>query len=94
MLKRVPLTVMKIDRSLVRCLPGDGDEGAILRAVIETGHALGLTVVAEGIETEEQLSFLTASGCDEGQGFLFSHPLPAAHLQPLEGWATPTERAA
>jgi EAL domain-containing protein (putative c-di-GMP-specific phosphodiesterase class I) len=88
------LTAMKIDRSLVRCLPGEGDEGAILRAVVETGHALGLTVVAEGIETEEQLSFLTAIGCDEGQGFLFSHPLPAANLFPLAGWATPDERAA
>jgi EAL domain-containing protein (putative c-di-GMP-specific phosphodiesterase class I) len=94
MLKRAPLTALKIDRSLVRCLPGEGDEGAILRAVVETGHALGLTVVAEGIETEEQLSFLTAIGCDEGQGFLFSHPLPAANLFPLAGWATPEERAA
>jgi EAL domain-containing protein (putative c-di-GMP-specific phosphodiesterase class I) len=94
MLRRVPLTAMKIDRTLIRCLPGQGDEGAILRAVVETGHALGLTVVAEGIETEEQLSFLTASGCDEGQGFLFSHPMPAANLHPLDGWATAEERAA
>jgi EAL domain-containing protein (putative c-di-GMP-specific phosphodiesterase class I) len=94
MLKRAPLTTMKIDRSLIRCLPGDGDAGVILRAVVETGHALGLTVLAEGIETEEQLSFLSATGCDEGQGFLFSHPLPAAHLFPLAGWATPEDRAA
>jgi EAL domain-containing protein (putative c-di-GMP-specific phosphodiesterase class I) len=80
MLKRLPLTVMKLDRSLVRGLPGDGEEGAIARAVVETGHALGLTVVAEGIETDEQLQFLSAIGCDEAQGYLFAHPLPATQL--------------
>ncbi len=92
MLKRVPLTTLKIDRSLIRCLPGDGDEGAILQAMVDTGRALGLTVVGEGIETEEQLSFLSACGCDEGQGFLFSHPLPAGHLFPIAGWAASDDR--
>lgn len=81
MLKRLPLTVMKLDRSLVRDLPADREDAAIVRAVIQTGHALGLFVVAEGIETEAQRAFLSAIGCDEGQGFLFSHPVPAPQLQ-------------
>ncbi len=76
MLKRLPLTVMKLDRSLVRDLPGDREDAAIVRAVVQTGHALGLFVVAEGIETEQQRAFLSGIGCDEGQGYLFSHPVP------------------
>jgi len=79
-LKRLPLTAMKLDGSLVRDLPGEREDAAIVRAVIATGHALGLTVVAEGIETEAQRAFLSASGCDEGQGFLFSQPLPAEEV--------------
>lgn len=81
MLKRLPLTVMKLDRSLVRDLPHDREDAAIVRAVIQTGHALGLGVVAEGIETEAQRAFLSGSGCDEGQGYLFSHPLPEVDLR-------------
>ncbi len=81
MLKRLPLTVMKLDRSLVRDLPAEREDATIVRAVIETGHALGLTVVAEGIETEAQRAFLSASGCDEGQGFLFAAPVPAERIR-------------
>lgn len=81
MLKRLPLTVMKLDRSLIRELPDDREDAAIVRAVIATGHALDLCVVAEGIETERQRAFLSGSGCDEGQGYLFSHPLPVAELR-------------
>jgi EAL domain-containing protein (putative c-di-GMP-specific phosphodiesterase class I) len=80
-LKRLPLTAMKLDRSLIRGLPGDREDAAIVRAVVETGHALGLLVVAEGIETEEQRAFLSGIGCDEGQGYLFGHPLPPASLE-------------
>lgn len=79
-LKRLPLTVMKLDRSLIRTLPDDTEEAALVQAVVAAGHALGLTVVAEGIETETQRAFLAGIGCDEGQGFLFSHPQPAAAL--------------
>ncbi len=79
-LKRLPLTVMKLDRSLVRDLPADREDAAIVRAVIATGHALGLTVVAEGIESEAQRAFLAGSGCDEGQGYLFSQPVPPERL--------------
>ena len=81
MLKRLPLTVMKLDRSLVRDLPSNREDAAIVRAVIGTGHAMRLVVVAEGIETEAQRAFLSGIGCDEGQGYLFSHPLPADQLR-------------
>ena len=81
MLKRLPLTVMKLDRSLIRELPFNREDAAIVRAVIGTGHAMRLTVVAEGIETEAQRAFLSGIGCDEGQGYLFSYPLPAAQLR-------------
>jgi len=80
-LKRLPLTAMKLDRSLIRELPEDREDAAIVRAVIEAGHALGLTVVAEGIETEAQQEFLSAIGCDHAQGYLFSHPLPSERLR-------------
>ncbi len=75
MLKRLPLTTIKLDRSLVRDLPFDRDDAAIVRASIDTAHALGLTVVAEGIETEPQRAFLSGCGCDEGQGYLFGRPV-------------------
>ncbi len=81
MLKRLPLTAMKLDRSLVRDLPFNREDAAIVRAVIGTGHAMRLVVVAEGIETEAQRAFLSGIGCDEGQGYLFSHPLPADQLR-------------
>lgn len=82
MLKRLPLTSMKIDRSLVRDLPRDCEDGAIVRAVIDTARALGFTAVAEGIETEAQRAFLVGCGCPEGQGFLFGRPGPAEALRP------------
>jgi EAL domain-containing protein (putative c-di-GMP-specific phosphodiesterase class I) len=81
MLKRLPLTIMTIDRSLVRDLPLDLDDAAIVRAVIDTAHVLGLTVVAGGIETEAQRAMLSAYGCDEGQGSLFGQPVPAQGLR-------------
>jgi len=83
MLKRLPLTAMKLDRSLVRDLPDDREDVAIARAAVQTGHALGLLVAAKGIETEPQRAFLAAIGCDEGQGHLLARPLPAAQLRPL-----------
>jgi EAL domain-containing protein (putative c-di-GMP-specific phosphodiesterase class I) len=81
MLKRLPLTAMKLDRSLVRDLPADRDDAAIVQAVIAAAHALGVSVVAEGIETEPQRAFLSGVGCDGGQGSLFSPPLPAGELR-------------
>ena len=81
MLKRLPLTVMKLDRSLVRDLPRDREDAAICRAVVETGHALDLVMVAEGIETEAQRAFLAGIGCDEGQGWLFAPALPLDQIR-------------
>lgn len=78
MLKRLPLTVMKLDRSLVRGVPQDPEDSAIVRAIVETGTALRLGITAEGIETEAQRAYLVGIGCGEGQGYLFSHPLPGA----------------
>lgn len=81
LLKRLPLTAMKLDRSLLRDLPGDAEDATIARAVIATGRVLGLTVVAEGVETAEQCAFLIDAGCDDGQGFWFGRPGPAGALR-------------
>lgn len=82
MLRRLPLTAMKLDRSLVRDLPNDREDMAIARAAVQTGHAMGLRVVAEGVETEEQRDFLAAIGCDEVQGYLLARPMPAEQVRP------------
>jgi diguanylate cyclase (GGDEF)-like protein len=77
-LKRFPLDELKIDRSFVKGVPQDADDAAIVTAIIGMAHSLGLKVVAEGVETEEQLAFLRDRGCDEYQGFLCSKPVVAA----------------
>ncbi len=76
-LKRFPLDTLKLDRSFVTGLPDDGDDVSIALAVIGMAHSLGLKVVAEGVEKAEQRDFLSAHGCDEMQGYLFSRPVPA-----------------
>jgi EAL domain-containing protein (putative c-di-GMP-specific phosphodiesterase class I) len=85
MLKRLPLEQVKLDRSLVRTLPDDAEDVAIVQAIVDTGHALGLGVVAEGVETEAQRSLLAAMGCDHGQGYLFGQPVPEDQLRPRLG---------
>ena len=79
-LRRLPVEKLKIDQSFVRGLPESQDDAIIARAIIDLGHALGHTVIAEGVETEEQLAYLRNHGCDEGQGYLFGRPVPAAEF--------------
>ncbi|WP_048862827.1 EAL domain-containing protein, partial [Acidisphaera rubrifaciens] len=82
-LRRLPLSSVKLDRSLVRGLPGAIDDAALARAIIGAAHALGLAVIAEGVETEGQRRFLAEAGCDEAQGHLFGGAMSAAALRPF-----------
>ena len=98
LIKRFPIDTLKIDRSFVRELPENNDDKAIADAIIGLGKALGVTIVAEGVETGGQQTFLRDHACDEMQGYLFSRPMPAdkipammdlpvlasPHLQPLD----------
>jgi EAL domain-containing protein (putative c-di-GMP-specific phosphodiesterase class I) len=93
-LRRFPMDVVKIDRSFVNDIASDADDAALTRAIIVMGHSLGLHVVAEGVEHEEQLDFLRREGCDEYQGFLFARPLPEAALLVLLQAAQPAGVAA
>ncbi len=79
-LSRFPIDTVKIDRSFVRYIPESRSDTQITSAVIGLGHRLGLEVVAEGVENEAQLEFLRSEGCDEVQGYYFSHPLPPAKI--------------
>lgn len=76
-LKEFPIRELKIDRSFIRDLPENPNNAAIANSVIALGHRLHLNVIAEGVETEEQLQFLRQHHCDEFQGFLHSEPMPA-----------------
>ncbi len=76
-LKRFPIDVVKIDQSFVRDIPADANDAAIALAVIGIGRSLGMRTVAEGVETEAQLEFMRANGCDEVQGYYVARPMPA-----------------
>jgi diguanylate cyclase (GGDEF)-like protein/PAS domain S-box-containing protein len=82
-LKRFPVDTLKIDQSFVKDLPADADDAAITRAVINLAHSIGLDVVAEGVETQAQLAFLAANGCDIAQGYFLSRPIPPAQFTSL-----------
>ncbi|MFO1424337.1 MAG: EAL domain-containing protein [Candidatus Competibacteraceae bacterium] len=82
-LQRFPLDVLKIDRSFVMDLPTHPNSVAIANAILTLAHGLGLEVVAEGVETVEQLAFLRDHGCDEGQGYYFGRPTPLVEFKAL-----------
>ncbi|MBI3909053.1 MAG: EAL domain-containing protein, partial [Pseudomonas fluorescens] len=80
-LKQFPIDVLKIDRTFVDGLPSGEQDAQIARAIIAMAHSLNLAVIAEGVETHEQLDFLREHGCDEVQGYLFGRPMPASRFE-------------
>ncbi|WP_428480413.1 bifunctional diguanylate cyclase/phosphodiesterase [Pseudomonas protegens] len=80
-LKQFPIDVLKIDRTFVDGLPSGEQDAQIARAIIAMAHSLNLAVIAEGVETHEQLEFLREHGCDEVQGYLFGRPMPANRFE-------------
>jgi EAL domain-containing protein (putative c-di-GMP-specific phosphodiesterase class I) len=79
-LRRLPLDKLKIDRSFIREIVTSRDDAEIVRAIVTLAHSLHLKVIAEGVETAEQLTFLRSLGCDQYQGFHCSPPLPPAEF--------------
>jgi diguanylate cyclase (GGDEF)-like protein/PAS domain S-box-containing protein len=86
-LKRFPIHRLKIDRSFISQLPGDGSDRAIVNAVIQLGRAMNLKVIAEGVETEPQRQFLVEAGCDQFQGYLYAPALDVAAFEARVGTA-------
>jgi EAL domain-containing protein (putative c-di-GMP-specific phosphodiesterase class I) len=82
-LKRFPINKLKIDQSFIHDITHDADDEKIVRAVIGLAQAMNLTVIAEGVETQEQLNFLRRHQCDEMQGYWYSKPLPAVEMAKL-----------
>jgi len=82
-LKRFPVNMLKIDRSFVQDVTSNPDSAAITDAIIALAKSLRLNITAEGVETQEQLDYLRMRGCDEGQGFYFSRPVPADIIAPM-----------
>jgi EAL domain-containing protein (putative c-di-GMP-specific phosphodiesterase class I) len=92
-LKRFPVDRLKVDRSFVEHMTTAGDDATIVRAIITLGHNLGLKVVAEGVETQQQARALRAYQCDEAQGFLFARPVSARDIPRLITKSRPDPRA-
>ncbi|MEQ1776629.1 MAG: EAL domain-containing protein, partial [Burkholderiales bacterium] len=92
-LKRFPIDHVKIDRSFIKDIPGDADDVSITQAIIAMAHSLRLRVIAEGVETAQQLDLLRQLKCEEAQGYLFGRPMPAEEFERKfligEGYASP-----
>ena len=84
-LKTFPVARLKIDKSFINDLPNDENDKAVASAVISLGQKLNLRVIAEGVETDDQVAFLRANNCDEMQGYHFSKPVPAADIERMLG---------
>jgi EAL domain-containing protein (putative c-di-GMP-specific phosphodiesterase class I) len=82
-LKRLPIDTIKIDKSFVRDIKTDANDAAIITAIIKMSHSLNFKVIAEGVETADQLNYLKQYECDEIQGFYFSKPLSAVDFEKL-----------
>jgi len=82
-LKRLPLSQLKIDQSFVRDVMSDANDAAIVETILGLGGSLGLSVIAEGVESEDQFAFLTARGCREHQGYLFGRPMALRDFEAL-----------
>jgi EAL domain-containing protein (putative c-di-GMP-specific phosphodiesterase class I) len=82
-LAKFPINVLKMDRSFVIDLPSNAKSKAVAKAIVSMAHDLGIKIVAEGVENEEQLAFLQFIGCDEIQGYIFSKPLPETGMREL-----------
>jgi len=80
-LKRLPLDQLKIDRAFVQDILGDVTSGAIAQTIVSLSRAMGLSVIAEGVETEQQRDFLVHLGCDAFQGYLIGYPLPIEEFE-------------
>jgi EAL domain-containing protein (putative c-di-GMP-specific phosphodiesterase class I) len=80
-LRRFDIDYLKIDKSFVDNIATNADSLAVCEAIIVMAHKLGMKVIAEGVETNEQLNVLTDAGCDFGQGYLFSRPIPAVDFE-------------
>ena len=94
-LRRFPIDNLKIDRGFVKDLMTRADDASIVQAIISLAHSLRLKVVAEGVETPEQLHSLRSMGCDQYQGFHFSPPLPASEFETLmRNQESPADRTA
>lgn len=82
-LKRLPINKLKIDKSFIRDIPGDSDDVAISKTIIALGKSLGLKIIAEGVETQDQAVFLLSEGCNEAQGYLYSRPVSSDEIERL-----------